>query len=338
MGFGIFVGPLYDRGFLRTLVASGSFMIVLGMMMTSIAHSYYQILLAQGFCVGFGMGLVYVPVLGEVSCRFTKRRPIALGLSSTGACVGGAIYPVLIRSLISQTGFGWATRVVAIINAGCGVVAFAIVGRRPKEAHSSRKALDVTAFREMPFSLFTVAMFLVFVPYYVPLTYIPVFAQTTLGASENLAGYLLAIMNATSLLGRTVPYILNSRITPIRIFFFWILAGALMLFAWVGVTNVSGIIAWCVFWGVVSGTLATAPIAAVSHPILTPSADQLGTRLGMSLLASAMGDLVGPPIMGALTSRSGLHYVRAQAVSGAIMTLGGVCLLWPLRVINKQIR
>ena len=335
MGLGIIAGPLYDRGHLRALVASGGSLTVLGMIMTSIADAYYQIFLAQGICVGLGMGLTYVPILGEVSRHFDKRRPIALGLSSTGACVGGVLYPILIRQLIPKVGFGWTVRVVAFINLGCGIIAFAIICRRPNRARSSRRAFDFTAFREIPFTLFTLSMFLVFVPYYIPLTYIPVFAQTSLRVSADLAGYMLAIVNAGSLLGRTVPYILNSRVTPIRIFFFWILAGAILLFAWSAVTQIPGFVVWCIFWGIVSGALATAPIAAVSHPVLSPSPNQLGTRLGMSLLASAIGDLVGPPIGGALVGISGTHYARAQVVSGGIMTLGGLCLLWPLIAINR---
>lgn len=335
MGSGVFVGPLYDRGFTRTLVASGSSLIVFGTMMNSISDSYYQIILAQGVCLGLGMGLVYVPILGEVSNYFAKRRPIAVGLSSTGASVGGAIFPVLVRGLIPKIGFGWTVRVIAFINLVCAVTAFAIVGRRPNSAHSSRRILDLRAFREMPFTLFTLTMFLVFVPYYVPLTYIPVFAQTALQTSDNLAGYLLGIVNAVSLLGRTVPYILNSRVTPIRGFFFWIIAAVTMLFAWIGVTTVPGMIVWCVFWGIVSGALATAPIAAVSHPVLTPSSGELGTRMGMALLASAIGDLVGPPIMGALVGVSGVRYAHAQAVSGVFMALGGFCLLWPLIKTNR---
>lgn len=102
MGFGVFVGPLYDRGYLRTLVGGGNFLIVLGMMLASIADSYYPTLLAQGICVGVGMGIAYVPVLGEVSRNFSKRRPLALGVSSTGACVGGAVFPVLVRQMISR--------------------------------------------------------------------------------------------------------------------------------------------------------------------------------------------------------------------------------------------
>ena len=46
LGFGIFSGPLYDRGLLRFLVPTGFSLIVIGMMMTSISHTYYQIFLA----------------------------------------------------------------------------------------------------------------------------------------------------------------------------------------------------------------------------------------------------------------------------------------------------
>ena len=336
MGSGIFTGPLYDRGLLRFLVPGGSALMVFGLMMTSIGDAYYQVFLSQGLCVGLGMGLAYVPILGEVSSHFTKKRPIALGLSSTGACVGGVIYPILFRQLLPRLGFGWTVRVLAFINLGCGVIASAIVCRGPSPIRSTRRPWDLTAFREMPFTLFTLGMLLVFVPYYVPLTYIPVFAQTAIRTSDDLAGYLLSIVNAGSLLGRTVPYILSSRVTPIRIFFFCIMIAVMLLFGWMGVTNVSGFIAWCVFWGITSGALATAPIAAVSHPVLTPSQGELGTRMGMSLLASAIGDLIGPPIMGALADVSGAHYARAQAVSGAIMILGGFCILWPLISITRS--
>lgn len=75
-------------------------------------------------------------------------------------------------------------------------------------------ALDLMVFREMPFTFFTLGIFLVFVPYYVPLTYGPTSAQTALRTSDDLAGYPLAIVNAVSLLGRTVPYILSSMVTP----------------------------------------------------------------------------------------------------------------------------
>lgn len=40
---GLATGPLVDVGYLRPLIISGSFLTVFGMMMTSLATSYYQV-------------------------------------------------------------------------------------------------------------------------------------------------------------------------------------------------------------------------------------------------------------------------------------------------------
>lgn len=40
---GLATGPLVDIGYLRPLIISGSFLTVFGMMMTSLATSYYQV-------------------------------------------------------------------------------------------------------------------------------------------------------------------------------------------------------------------------------------------------------------------------------------------------------
>lgn len=49
---GVVTGPLYDRGYIRSMLAIGSFLVVFGRMMTSLSTKYYQIILAQGVCVG----------------------------------------------------------------------------------------------------------------------------------------------------------------------------------------------------------------------------------------------------------------------------------------------
>ena len=51
---GIIAGPLYDLGYIRWLILTGSFLVVFGMMMLSLATQYYQVLLSHGICVGIG--------------------------------------------------------------------------------------------------------------------------------------------------------------------------------------------------------------------------------------------------------------------------------------------
>lgn len=57
---GCFSGPLFDAGYLRHLVIAGGALYILGLVMASISHEYYQILLAHGICVGIGMGTMFV--------------------------------------------------------------------------------------------------------------------------------------------------------------------------------------------------------------------------------------------------------------------------------------
>jgi MFS family permease len=81
-------GPLFDRGYLRSLLVVGSFLIVFGFMMTSLCHELWQLVLAQGLCIGIGCGMIWVPTIGVMSQWWLKRRAMANGLGSLGAGVG----------------------------------------------------------------------------------------------------------------------------------------------------------------------------------------------------------------------------------------------------------
>ena len=85
---GVAIGPIFDRGYLHTLVYTGSFLIVFGMVMLSLCVTYWQVLLAQGTCVGIGMGLVFVPSIAVVTATFEKKRAIAVGIAATASSVG----------------------------------------------------------------------------------------------------------------------------------------------------------------------------------------------------------------------------------------------------------
>jgi hypothetical protein len=57
LSVGALTGPIYDMGFFRTLLLTGSSLIVVGMFTTSAATEYWQIMLSQGVCTGIGMGV-----------------------------------------------------------------------------------------------------------------------------------------------------------------------------------------------------------------------------------------------------------------------------------------
>lgn len=85
---GIFAGWLIDAGYLRLILISGTFLEVFGMLMTSLCDQYWQILLAQGICVGLGSGLLGLTSVAIIPLYFSSKRMIATGIAATGSSLG----------------------------------------------------------------------------------------------------------------------------------------------------------------------------------------------------------------------------------------------------------
>ncbi|KAF7946728.1 hypothetical protein EAE96_009713 [Botrytis aclada] len=333
---GIVSGPLFDRGYIRILMATGCFLIVFGTMMLSLSTKYYQIILSQGIVIGLGAGLVYIPALAIISTQFTTKRAFAIGCASSGSSIGGIIFPIMFRRLEPKVGFGWAVRAIGFINLGTLAVSLAILSRHKRPKSATKKALfDFRAFTELPFLGFAVSLLLIFVAFYIPLFYIPSYAIYSLKIDENLSFYLLAITNAGSFFGRTVPFLIANRVGSIQIFVFWTVAAVIVMFSWLGIHNEAGFVVFCIIWGFISGVLVTAPAAAVAHPTLSPSMSVIGTRLGMSWITAAIGILIGPPIAGALVDLNTDYFVKAIVFAGVVMAAGAVCLMPPLLAAMK---
>ena len=63
-------------------------MVVFGMMMTSLSREYYQIVLAQGICIGIGAGCLFVPSVAIVATYFTTKRALMTGFTAAGGSIG----------------------------------------------------------------------------------------------------------------------------------------------------------------------------------------------------------------------------------------------------------
>ena len=88
MMVGALTGPVYDAGYFRALVAAGSFLVVFGHMMLSLCTEYWQVLLAQAFCIGIGTGCLFVPSVAILSTYFNTRLAFATGLAAAGSSLG----------------------------------------------------------------------------------------------------------------------------------------------------------------------------------------------------------------------------------------------------------
>jgi MFS family permease len=92
---GLVTGPLYDHGYYRVLLISGSLLQVFGMMMLSISKDYYQLFLSQAVCVGLGAGIVFTPSVAAAAACLPDpaTRAKSMGLMACGSSIGA--YPLI---------------------------------------------------------------------------------------------------------------------------------------------------------------------------------------------------------------------------------------------------
>lgn len=157
---GVLTGRLTDAGYFHHVFATGSVLVVLGSLAASFATEYWQLFLSQGVCIGLGMGGLFCPVMAVLSTYFRNKRNLAIGIAISGSATGGMIYPVMVRQLLPQIGFGWTMRSMALVQLLTLCVANAFM--RPRLGpRRSGPWVEASAFREMPYLLFTIGMFFV---------------------------------------------------------------------------------------------------------------------------------------------------------------------------------
>lgn len=312
---GVVTGPVYDRGHFRSLVITGTFFVTFGFMMTSLCREYWQVLLAQGVLVGLGNGFLWVPSVAILPQYFTTRKALANGLAAAGSSVGGIVYPITFRQLEQRVGFGWATRAIAFIALGGLLFSISVMKQRvmPKQ---KRDLWDFSGFKETPYTLYCLGMFLAFASFYGPVYYIQPYAISSGITDTSFGFYLLPILNAASVPGRIFPNFVGDYIGVFNVLIPASFMTGVMALIWIGVKTFGGIISFACFYGFFSGAfISIAPVAIV---VLTPDLRKIGTRMGHSFFVGSFGLLIGTPVSGAILSSTG-KYLGVQLFSGIVL-------------------
>ena len=157
---GTFSGRGLDAGYYRPILIAGVTLEIFGIFMTSLSTSYWQLFLAQGVCQGLGDGLMFCPTVALISTYFSTRRTIAISCVASGAATGGIIFPLIAQQLLPKLGFAWTVRVMGFVVLANSVIIIAFIRTRVPP-RTSGPLIEWVAFKELPYVLFTAAMFLI---------------------------------------------------------------------------------------------------------------------------------------------------------------------------------
>ncbi|PIL29385.1 MFS general substrate transporter [Ganoderma sinense ZZ0214-1] len=253
---GAFVGHAFDAGYFHHIQIAGSILHVLSIFMLSLTSRdhYYQVFLAQGVGVGLGVGMLFLPSLSIVAHHFRNRRALATGIAVSGASCGGVVFPIMLNHLFSNPSMGFANgvRVSGAVVAALLAIANAIMRTRlpPKRRSFFSVFSRDYMWRVLGDHAYTTSV---------------LFAETH-GVNKTVTTYILAILNAGSTIGRTLPVTLADRLGVYNLLIPSILASGVLIFALFGATSTGGVITVAVLFGFSSGACAPQFIISPDRP------------------------------------------------------------------------
>ena len=307
---GIQVGPLFDVLGPRILVAVGSVCLVLSMALLGQCTKYWHFILDFSVLSGLACSLLLTPPLATIGHFFNRRRAFATGVAMTGPSIGGVILPLVFRATYPRLGFPWACRILALIILVLLIPANIFLrSRLPRRKPTFREVIpDFSIFLDGDGALAfaTAGFFLMELSLFIPLAYITSYAISA-GLNRDFAYNVIAILNAASVVGRSLPGFIADRVGRYNTMA-WMLVLCMLcnLCIWLPATLIPSlateevrafVIAYAIIFGLASGS---------NLSLIGPCIGQLcetkhyGRYFSTSYFFVSIATLIGIPIAGKL--------------------------------------
>ncbi|KAH7379431.1 MFS monocarboxylate transporter-like protein [Phaeosphaeria sp. MPI-PUGE-AT-0046c] len=335
---GFIVGPLFERYGSKKLLPVGALGLIISLAATSLCKSYYQYFLAFGILGGCSSSVLWNISIATLGHWFDQKRALATGIATTAGGLGGVLFPITFTRLVPRIGFTWTMNCFALISTCCLLAGIALLKTRLPISPRRSSIMNWRGFTDLRFILTMSAIFILDWAVMVPPAYISTYAKHK--GFQNMSNYLLAILNAASIVGRGVPgsiadkigrynvMILCSGVCTVSIFGLWLMVGPssaiLLIFA--------------VLYGIFSGpaySLTPVCVAQICRP--EEYASMYGTGYGVVSFATLAGVPVSGGILGvgdganypALITFCGAAYAASTIL---FVVARGVSTGWRFRV------
>ncbi|PLB48785.1 monocarboxylate permease-like protein, mch4 [Aspergillus steynii IBT 23096] len=201
---GVQVGPLFDRYGPRVLLICGSLANFISYILLAQCSRYWHFMLCLGVLCGISSAVITTVSIAVLSHWFNRRRALASGICMGGSSAGGAVIPLMLRSLFEKYGWAWAIRIVAFMALGCYIIGIMLVRGRLPNGQKSRVTIDLGAFKSPRLCFLAVAVFSFEFIIFGCAALLPAYVRYS-GFSLDLQFYSLTVLNSMSLLGRVLP-------------------------------------------------------------------------------------------------------------------------------------
>lgn len=283
-------------------------------------------MLSFGVLSGLGTSLLLTPCIASIGHWFKARRGFTTSIATSAGGLGGIIFPFMLTNLWETIGYGWGTRVLALVALCTSLIGVFLVRSRLPPAQNATAHPDFRIFGQTAFLLTTVGIFMLEFSLFIPLAYISTFAMAK-GFTEKFSYELLPIMNAGSVVGRLLPGYYSDIIGAFNTCLIAVIVcGISTICVWLPAGDTAaGIIIFSILFGFGSGTaIAIAPVC-ISRMCKT---QQYGRYYATSYTVVSFACLIGIPIAGSIVQASGGSYTGLIVFTGVIFFASAIFLLW----------
>ncbi|PYI08183.1 putative MFS monocarboxylate transporter [Aspergillus sclerotiicarbonarius CBS 121057] len=282
-----------------------------GSLFSSFATTVWELIATQGVMCGLGNGLVFSPTTLYLDQWFIRRKGLAYGIMWAAKSISCVALPFVTSACLGRfgarttfEGMDVYTRTNQTSQLLTTLVALHFIRPRIPPAPSTLpQPLDLAFLKLATFWMLQVGNIIQSFGYFLPSTYLPSYSTTAAGLSDTSGTLLLALFNATSVVGGIVLGSLCDRFAVTNIMLLSSVGSGLsVLLFWGLSTSSSSAIALLVLFSITYGFFAGG-FSSTWSGVLTQvkrEVPSLETGLVFGLLAGGRG--IGSVISGPLSS------------------------------------
>jgi MFS family permease len=325
---GVVMGRLADRFGVAIPMALGAVSLTLGYIAVGYSSSLWQVALAHGLLIGVGCSATFGPLMADTSHWFVRRRGIAVALAAAGNYLAGTVWPPVVQHFIATSGWR-ATHI--------GIGLFLIVAMLPlvlllrRRINHQRNAADTAAAArrqaEMPLSplklqiLLCIAGVACCVAMSMPQVHIVAYCGD-LGYGIARGAEMLSLMLGFGVVSRVASGFIADRIGGVRTLLMGSVLQGIALFFYLMFDGLISLYVISAMFGLFQGGIVPS-YAIIVREYFSPK--EVGTRLGLVLMATLLGMAFGGWMSGAIFDVAGSY--RAAFLAGLCWNLVNVSIM-----------
>lgn len=324
------IGRLVDRLGITLPIIGASIALCAGFLLAAVSANIWQFAIVQGVLIGIGTSSTFGPLIADISHWFRARRGVAVAAVASGNYLAGAIWPTILRDLLSTEGWR-ATYIVIAFACLVIMVPLALLLRRkvPVETDPDTtvsttgpdvlKTIDISP-RSLQY-LLVIAGLGCCVAMSMPQVHIVAYCAD-LGYGVARGAEMLSLMLVGGVISRVASGFLADYIGGVRTLLIGSLGQCLALALYMPFDGMASLYVVSLIFGLSQGGIV--PSYAIIVREYLP-AREAGQRIGVIIMATVIGMALGGWLSGWIYDLTGSY--RAAFLNGIAWNLLNIAIM-----------